>query len=201
MLSKQSASVPADSGENDTTSLASKSLSTLESRTRRWGRGRLETKTVTISNRFVQIAPVWFYGLIGNFMECKDNSTLWGGNIGASLLARLFNTLSTIVECCGIHPGSDIMAKDLFEMVWLFREAEIPDVRMSVLTSTATCIRLLRDETLLQLLLDQSASVSRALQLIAATDSNSTCRKIAQVISASLDSSLKSVRPIITASD
>lgn len=164
----------------------------LLSKTRRWGRGnRARTEQMIFENRFISIAPVWFYSLIGYFVERKNESSLWSGHIGATLLARMLVTLAVIVESCGNHPTTDVLARDLFELAWGFRTAEVAEVRACVLTAVATCIASVREETLVRLIAQSNDSGSmdnlpRYLRETANADPDESCRTIAVQIASQL---------------
>lgn len=177
-----------------------------DNKTRRWGHGRTSKSKDSriIANNFVQIAPMWFYSLVGYFWKTKDKSNLWGGHIGATLLARFFLTLSIIAECCGgLHPSTQIMAKDLFDLVWGFRDAEIAEVRASVLCSIGTSLGLFRDETLLSVLYSPSndgsggggldESLAKYLSEKETLDPDDNCRKLANQIYGTVANSIKSI--------
>eukprot|EP00523_Entomoneis_sp_CCMP467_P010483 CAMPEP_0168729906 /NCGR_PEP_ID=MMETSP0724-20121128/6455_1 /TAXON_ID=265536 /ORGANISM="Amphiprora sp., Strain CCMP467" /LENGTH=264 /DNA_ID=CAMNT_0008776825 /DNA_START=33 /DNA_END=824 /DNA_ORIENTATION=- len=118
----------------------------LEERTRRWGRGRVAVNTRAIVNKFSNLAPIWFYGLLGNFVERREDPSLWGGSVGATFLAQLLLAMSNILEFAGVaSAGIDVMAKDLFRLVWGFRHAEVAEVRIASLCGVASSLACLRD--------------------------------------------------------
>ena len=155
-------------------------VASVHSKTRRWGRGNRATEQMIFENRFTSIAPVWFYSLIGHFVERKNESSLWSGHIGATLLARMLVTLAVIVESCGNDPTTDVLARDLFELVWGFRNAEVAEVRACVLTAVATCIASVREETLVRFIAHSSSgsmdNLPRYLWEKAQADPDESCR-------------------------
>ena len=178
------------------TSSAVSQMKTTEDRIRRWGRGRhKDVEPKTVNNRFGNVAPVWFYSLIGTFMERKDDAALWGGDIGSTLLSSLFLTLSTVVFCTGPHnPGVDVLAKDLFELVWSFRGADVPEVRASVLDAVGTAFCFLREDTVLALLFDSSVdNIARNLQRMSENDPDNNCRSLARALTSNMTSRLKAI--------
>jgi hypothetical protein len=189
--------VGAGKADDDTSiaSFAKRTLATSDPRTQRWGKGRRRNEECIISNRFGQVAPVWFYTLIGSFIERKEDPTLWGGPIGSTLLARMFITLASFVEASGNCPGTDVLAKDLFELVWSFRDAEVAEVRMSVLCAVAVSVKLLREEVLIGMLLSGSAQeLPNILQQIGLGDADVSCRHLAQMITRHVAIAIQSVR-------
>jgi len=150
--------------------------------TRRWGKGNRRPETVVRGNRFGSVAPSWFYLLIKHFVQRKE-SAMWRGTAGATFLARLFHTLAAIVECSRFTPGTDILAKDLAQLVWSFRNADVSDVRVSVLFALATSFHFLDDATLVGMILDDSiAGVGPFLSNAAACDPDENCRTIASLL-------------------
>lgn len=185
-----------EKGNGSLTSSTISHMKEMEDRTRRWGRGRhKDVESKPVQNRFRHVAPVWFYSLIGMFMERKDDPALWGGEIGSTLLSSVFLTLSRVVGCSGPHtPGVDVLANDLFELVWAFRGADVPEVRASVLYAVGTVIGFLRDETILTLLFDSSAdNLARTLQRMSESDPDDSCRSLARAITYTVATSLKAI--------
>jgi len=90
------------------------------------------------------------------------------------------------------------MAKDLYELAWTFRDAEIPDVRMAVLHSIATVSGLLGEQETLALVLGESQQ-SGVVQLrrIVETDSDQECRMMALSLIKSL-SETTARQPLLT---
>jgi hypothetical protein len=92
--------------------------------------------------------------------------------------------LATIVECCRKSPGTDVLAKDLIQLVWGFRSAEIAEVRASVLFAVAASFGQLSKEVMLALILKEHTTDSMAYQLpiIAEQDSDESARSIATLL-------------------
>jgi hypothetical protein len=105
---------------------------------------------------FGQVAPAWFYTLVTGFLQRKDEYALWGGSLGARLLASFFCTLATILECSGNSPGASILAKDLIELVWTFRAAEIAEVRVVVLACVAASVSVLPEDEVANVIVSTS---------------------------------------------
>lgn len=169
---------------------------TLDERTQRWGKGRHpEAKQKRLENRFSLVAPEWFYLLLGRFVHCKDNTTLWGGDVGATLLSSLFLTLSRILTCTGPYtPGVDVLAKDLWELVWSFRMADVSQVRISVLYAVGAAIGFLREDTMVALLLDSSQdNLITNIQSICDNDPDMECRALANQLRFVVVASLKAM--------
>lgn len=176
---------------------AERAIGHVESKTRRWGRGRRQPETHTFRSRFGPIAHVWYYSLVGGFMQRKDNSSLWGGAVGARLLANMFVTLATIVECAGVAPGTDVLAKDLFELVWSFRTVDVAEVRMGVLVAVAAALSCLSEEVVLTMMFDGSlSSLPEGLKQMSQLDPDENCRRLAQSMSKGIAGIVDSMQPV-----
>ena len=157
----------------------------LTDRTRRWGKGRLHTSSSSASvvNQFTPMAPSWFYSLLGHFIERRADPALWDGTIGSTFLAQLLLTLANVVEMSGYSSSTGNMAKDLFQLVWGFRQAEIAEVRVAALCGVATALgSSLHSRTMLmQILADSSGAdgLQRGLAEIATSDPDGKCRQLA----------------------
>lgn len=140
-----------------------------------------------VQNRFSPVAPIWFYSLLGKFMEHRENEVLWRGSTGSQLLANLFRTLATVVEYSGLH-SSQILGKDLFDLVWSFRTADVAEVRLAVLVSIATSFAMLPVDRLVSLLQHADiGSLARSMSSISQSDPDKGCRSVALTISRSLN--------------
>ena len=158
-------------------------------KTRRWGRGSRDMNKQTIVNKFGPVALLFFYPMIDGFMKSRDNEVLWGGEHGGILLSNILLTLSSFVEYSGNHPGTAVLATDLFEFAWPLLQAENPDVRVSVLYTIASCLPQLPEQILISIM-----SKRRCLELLSRTatnDCDGKCRTIALSI-------LNSVKSMIT---
>ncbi|GKY91774.1 hypothetical protein MPSEU_000149100 [Mayamaea pseudoterrestris] len=164
------------------------------SRTRRWGRGQDRPVLATVTNTFASVAPAWFYALVGNFMQRKGDTRLWAGDTGSKLLAHLFVSLSVIVECSGNNPGTAVLAKDLFQLVWTFRDADVPEVRASVLCGVATSLACLGEEAALGLLTSGSADgLPQYLVETSRSDPDDGCRDLAYQISQTVAKAIRCI--------
>jgi len=174
-----------------------RALDHVTSKTRRWGRGIRRQETHTLRSRFGPVAHVWYYSLVGGFLQRKDSTVLWGGNIGARLLANLFVTLATIVECSGAAPGTDVLAKDLLELVWSFRTVDVADVRMGVLVAVAASLSVLSQEVVLTMMFDGAlSSLPEGLKQISQLDPDESCRRLALGMAKGISGIVDSLQPV-----
>lgn len=186
MISRRPLDIPKISG--------SAAIGALEERTRRWGKGQLSgVKPKRMENQFAAVAPEWFYLLIGRFVKCKENTTLWGGDVGAVFLSSLILTLSRILSGIGPYtPGVDIMGKDLLELVWSFRWADTAEVRLSVLYAVGTSIGFLSENSMMALFLDSTdENLITNIQLMSDNDPDQKCRALANQLRSVVAASLK----------
>jgi hypothetical protein len=177
---------------------ASDGSATLSQRTRRWGTRK--SAGIKIVNKFTGVAPTWFYALLGNFIERRQDAVLWGGAVGSALLSKLLFSLTVVVELSGRGRMTEIMAKELFELVWGFRQAEVPEVRIAALCSVASAITNMHSNDLLHILYDNRAdSLSFSLRQIVSSDPDQECRdmatKISQTVAQALEASGTSLMP------
>lgn len=168
-------------------------------KTRRWGRNRAREEPRVFANRFSDVAPVWFYALVGKFWDRIEDSSLWSGHVGSLLLAQFIQTLSIIVESCGpYHPATQLLAHDLLELVWRFRDAEVSEVRSSVLCAVGSCLSVMPQDAVLRLLLGghsatTAADLPRYIQHTCSSDRDPQCRALAERIASTISDNVKSI--------
>lgn len=160
-------------------------LSRIESKSRRKRSVRNPPKI--IKNQFAQVAPVWFYSLLANFVKHKESEALWTGSVGSQLLANFFRTLAVTVEFSASY-GSQVLAKDLFDLVWSFRTADVAEVRLSVLISIATSFAMTPGDSFASLFLNSgdTTTLPQIMNEMSARDPDKSCRELALTILQSL---------------
>jgi hypothetical protein len=173
-------------GQPDDDLLPANQASRVLSKTRR-KRSRSQRKSM--KNNFSNTAPMWFYSLIAGFLKHREDETLWTGSTGSILLAYFFRCLATIVEFSGFQ-ASQVLANDLLDLVWDFRTADVPEVRLSALIAVSTSIAMLSDEKLMSLLFDE-ANLPQALHEMSRRDPDKECRSLCQTLSLSIHNMLK----------
>lgn len=121
--------------------------------------------------------------MVGLFLQHKEDPVLWSGHIGSTLLANFFSTLVSLVGNCGASPGTEILAKDLFELVWNFRDAEVSEIRLAVLDAVGTSFSLIREEALFAILMNESSfGVAAYLREASNSETDEQCRHAAQQV-------------------
>ena len=194
-----------DTHNNETTN-QEQALETLE-RTRRWGRGRWDSnKTIekqnvdAKSNRFGPVAPHWFYALLGNFVQRREDATLWEGTLGAQFLSHLLLTMSLILDLAGplvLNSTMTVttMAHDLASLVWGFcSSAELPELRSAALQAVASSIHCMQRSSpssasrILAFMQQQQQqeNVLTTLQAMASHDPDPQCRTLAVVVASQI---------------
>lgn len=149
-----------------------------DTKTRRWGRLKHPDQRTAVVNRFTAIAPRWFYSLVGNFMDRKDDAKLWGGANGARLLSHLLVALANIVESCG---GATVLSRDLMDFCWTFRTSEDATLRSAVLVAVASSLATCDATTLVHIL--HGVDLPDFLATVIQSDPDDVCRKLAKSIS------------------
>ncbi len=162
-------------------------VSRVLSKTRR-KRSRVQPKA--IKNQFANTAPMWFYSLIAGFIKHRDNEVLWTGSTGSILLAYFLRCLATIVEFSGPQ-ASQVLANDLLDLVWDFRTADVPEVRLSALIAVSTSIAMISNERLISLLFEKD-KISKTMLEMSQRDPDKECRSLCQTISLSIHEVLRS---------
>jgi len=164
-------------------------------RTRRWGKKEIAK---TVVNRFSTVAPMWFYALLRNFIKRREDAVLWGGSVGSMLLSKLLLSLAMIVELSGRGRSTETMAKDLFDCVWGFHQAEISEVRIASLCAVTAALSNMQDDMLLQILYEERAgNLSSSLKQIVTQDPDQECRNVAATIAKNVARALESMGPLL----
>lgn len=153
-------------------------------------RKRSRSKQKAINNHFSNTAQMWFYLLITGFIKHREDENLWAGSTGSILLAYFFRCLATIVEFSGVQ-ASQVLANDLLDLVWDFRTADVPEVRLSALVAVSTSIAMLSNEKLISLLFGE-ANLPVTLHEMSRIDPDKECRSLCQTISLSINEVLNS---------
>ena len=96
------------------------------------------------------------------------------------------------MESAGNHPCSIVLASDLFELAWPFRNADRAEIRMAVLITIATCGQFLHEEFLTSYM-NRDEGLATYLRTSAQRDSDSSCRRIATLVSKSIASNVLSL--------
>lgn len=155
---------------------------TQSSKTRRWRKHR-ESSTST-PNRFGPISVQMIFCMFTFLSQTRADEVIWGGSTGERFLAEFLKTLSIMLHCSRTHPSSAlrVLAVDLFELAWSFRDAICADVRHAALLAVLTCVSILPVEVVIQ----HSNGMSSFLTHCSARDDNADCRSLASLIAGSI---------------
>mmetsp|Transcript_19826 Transcript_19826/g.27886 ORF Transcript_19826/g.27886 Transcript_19826/m.27886 type:complete len:532 (-) Transcript_19826:91-1686(-) len=169
-------------GITDSNNSITRHISALENKTRRWGRSR--RNEISVVNKLIPLAPSFFYTLVKSFMVCRSNTSIWDGENGEHLLSKVIVTMCTIVDNVGNNPSVSVLASDLFDLSWSFREAESSEVRIAILVSLATAMAYLPQEYLTKIFFGShrnvaSGELQRFLENTSLNDPDERCRRVA----------------------
>lgn len=132
----------------------------------------------TVTNRFGPVASQFFYPMIQGFFQSRNNKVIWGNAHGGILLSRVLIALSTFVEHSGNHPGTPVLAVDLFEFAWPFLEADNAEVRQAVLVALAMSFDALPAEYTLSIAMSEKRCFEILAQIVS-NDNDDKCRSMA----------------------
>lgn len=163
----------------------------VEGRTRRWGQAR-NGPPRTWTNKFGPLTLSFFYPLLGGFVKSKENTSIWDQH-GATLLSKVFLTLSCFLQCSGLYPGSTVLAHDLLAVVWPFRYAESGEVRQAVLVALGTCVAFLSSEEVMRVIFDRE-DVIGFLVRTSNEDPDYECRKLSFEMSKAVHSAMSVIQ-------
>jgi hypothetical protein len=84
-----------------------------------------------------------------------------------------------------------MLAEDLLEFVWNFRDAQVAEVRASVLCAVGSCLNMLPQDSILRLFLGSGSSpvsvdLPRYIHGAVSTDRDPQCRALAEQISSTI---------------
>ncbi|EJK65649.1 hypothetical protein THAOC_13470 [Thalassiosira oceanica] len=106
-------------------------------KTKRWRKPR--RARITTPNRFGQIGNHMLCTLLSFVAETREEENIWGGASGERFLAEFLRCLSVMLFCARSYPSPTIqvMAVDVLELAWSFRDAKSSEVRHAALSSFA----------------------------------------------------------------
>jgi hypothetical protein len=127
-------------------------------------------------------------------MKHREHAHMWAGDVGSKFLARLFVSLCVIVESSGNTPGTNVIANDLFQLVWSFRDAEVAEVRASVLCGVATSLACLGSDAVVSLVTSgQADGLPQFLIETARGDPDKDCRELATEVSQTVTKAIRAI--------
>jgi hypothetical protein len=155
---------------------------TQSSKTRRWRKHR--SPSTSTPNRFGPISVQMIFCLFTFLSQTRTDEVIWGGSAGERFLSEFLKTLSIMLHCSRTHPSSAlrVLAVDLFELAWSFRDAICADVRHAALLAVLTCVSILPLEVVIQ----NAHGMSSFLTHCSTRDDNADCRSLASLIAGSI---------------
>lgn len=170
--------------------------SSLESKTRRWGRlnhrNNNNNDKTTVTNQFGPMAPCFVYWLLSKFSTSKHNKNIWGGPNGVHLLAQFIFTLSTLVQSSGLYPGTSVLALELYHFVYSFHKALDAELRRAVLIGLAVCLPLLPETALSEVVMyaQHKNGLWNFLEETQHHDADGQCRHLAKILFSSISNAV-----------
>ena len=148
----------------------------IESKTRRFGRGSAPVPQA-VANKFADVAGNFFYPLLRNFDVKLNTLDLLGKD--SFVLARLIQTLSTVMYCARDTVAARAMGATLTEFLWALRYHNEPYVRQALIFSVAMVIVSVSSSLLMADAGSELFDIHDWLKDIVQSDSDTDCRKTA----------------------
>jgi len=144
-------------------------------KTTRWRKPR--GARITTPNRFGQIGNHMLCALLSFVAETRGEEMIWGGANGERFLAEYLRCLSVMLFCARSYPSSSfqLMAADVLELAWSFRDAKSSEVRHAALSSLAMSCSFLPIDSI-------SRNVATSLSRTSTQDDDKRCRDLASLI-------------------
>ncbi|CAM9656888.1 unnamed protein product [Chrysoparadoxa australica] len=101
----------------------------------------------TVQNRFGPVAPCFFYALLHGYCTSSKDAHIWGHADSSLLLSGVLEALACYVESSGLAHCTPILASDLLNFAWGFRDSSHASLRRAVLQSIMTAVRWSGDGT------------------------------------------------------
>ena len=152
------------------------------SKTRRWRKPRTSPSTTT--NRFGPVAVQMIYSLFAFLSETRTDELIWDGPMGERFLSEFLKSLSTMLYCASTYPNPAlrVLATDLFDLAWSFRDAKCAEVRQAALVAMATCMSMVPIEFVMR----RSSDLSQYLKNRSVLDEDAECRSLAALVAGSI---------------
>ncbi|KAL5018489.1 hypothetical protein ScPMuIL_004211 [Solemya velum] len=120
----------------------------VESKTRRFSKGRTKPEPVPVPNRFSSVSGHFFYPLLKNFDRKENTLNLLGED--SLVLGRLIFTLGIVMYAATNSPVSYQLTATLLEFIWTLRFHNDLGVRRAVLFAVAMIYLSVQPYTLLE---------------------------------------------------
>uniref|UniRef100_H3AAG8 Telomere length regulation protein TEL2 homolog n=1 Tax=Latimeria chalumnae TaxID=7897 RepID=H3AAG8_LATCH len=149
----------------------------IESKTRRFAKGRSKPEPTGVPNRFNPLAGYFFFPLIRNYDRPQMTFDLLGDD--QLVLGRLVHTLGILMYLAVNTTVVAQMGKALLDFIWAIRYHTDTYVRQGVLFSVSSVLLSVPGERLLSELTDEVLEARSWLIDAAEKDSDEDCRRLA----------------------
>jgi hypothetical protein len=148
----------------------------VESKTRRWGQSSGGPHAKTGENRFGQVAPILFYGLLQEDNRAEAQRLFAREPI---LLSKLLETLAVMIICSGVSLNTRKLANSLVQLLWFTRVHDEAAVRRSSLLALMQVFKVLPAHILRDDFADDLEELAKWLVDCRSADPDKECRDLA----------------------
>ncbi|XP_022092323.1 telomere length regulation protein TEL2 homolog [Acanthaster planci] len=149
----------------------------IESKTRRFAKGRSTPAPIPIASRFAPVAGYFFFPLLKSYDSNLNTMDMMGDDF--LLLGRMLYTLGIVVHAAQHAPICRQMAVSLLELVWTLRYHTEVFVRQALMFAVSMVILSMPSHLLISDLQDEMLECKLWLEDIVGKDPNAECRDLA----------------------
>ncbi|KAL3876051.1 hypothetical protein ACJMK2_033936 [Sinanodonta woodiana] len=161
----------------------------IDSKTRRFGKGRTKPEPTPVPNHFAPVAGYFFYSLMKNFDRKENTLDLLGEDV--LLLGRLIYTLGMVMYAATNIPNVRHMGSALLEFIWVLRFHKDSSVRQALLFAVAMVFLAVPAHYLITDLQEEVGETKIWLEDIIDKDPNTQCKTSAMQSLVVLENSIK----------
>ncbi|KAK3595114.1 hypothetical protein CHS0354_002366 [Potamilus streckersoni] len=161
----------------------------IDSKTRRFAKGRTKPEPTPVPNRFAPVAGYFFYPLMKNFDRKENALDLLGEDV--LLLGRLVYTLGMVMYAAINIPNVRHMGSALLEFIWVLRFHKDSGVRQALLFAVAMVFLAVPAHYLITDLQEEVGETKIWLEDIIDKDPNTHCKTSAMQSLVVLENSIK----------
>ncbi|CAH1794474.1 unnamed protein product [Owenia fusiformis] len=149
----------------------------IDSKTRRFGKGRTQPPVPQVNNKFAEVAGCFFFPLLKNFDRKENTFDLLGED--HIVLGRLMYTLGIIVYAAINTPIARQMATSLLEFIWILRYHPEATVRQGLLFALSMMLLSIPGFVLMADLQSEISETKEWLEDLVDKDPDNECKKLA----------------------
>ncbi|ESO81979.1 hypothetical protein LOTGIDRAFT_135529 [Lottia gigantea] len=164
----------------------------IESKTRRFIKGRSKPEPVAVANRFAPVAGNFFFPLLRFFDRKESSFDLLGED--CVVLRKMVFSLGIILYSAIHIPLAQQMCRTLLEFIWAIRFHTDSSVRQAILFSTSMIILVLPSYCIMSELQGEMMETKSWLEDIVDKDPDTECKKMALQALVLLQNTIKQVR-------